>query len=103
MVIMPNCSHLQNHNGTHPETDLSLTATLIHPPSIKLVIVSAHFGTSIGVISVNLSLNGIQLLLTCLIYSMILTETEEIIILVYVMNESLSLRPYSYIYNSFRK
>ena len=81
----------------------ALTVTLTLILSIKLVIVSAHRGTSIRIVSVNLSLNGIQLLLTCLIYSMILTETEEIVILVYVMNESLSLRPYSYIYNSFRK
>ena len=81
----------------------ALTVTLTLILSIKLVIVSAHCGTSIRIVSVNLSLNGIQLLLTCLIYSMILTETEEIVILVYVMNESLSLRPYSYIYNSFRK
>nr|DAT47235.1 MAG TPA: hypothetical protein [Crassvirales sp.] len=41
----------------------------MHPPShsthIQLVIVSAHFGVSIGLRSVSLSLNGIQLLLTC--------------------------------------
>ena len=43
-----------------------LTCALLHIPLInQLVIVSAHLGVSIGPRSVSLSLNGIQLLLTC--------------------------------------